>query len=148
MMKIPRFKFLRRTFPALICLANFSVWALDPSKPPGGNFDLSHWKLTLPDASVSEIQAAQLVAGYTNASFFYTGSDGAMVFWCPVTGGTTSESSYPRSELREELNPPNDDVNWTGYGSNILSAQCKVLQVPSTGKVIIGQIHSVTGKAY
>ncbi len=64
-----------------------------------------------------------------------------MVFWCPVNGGRTSGSSYPRSELRERINPSNDSSNWTGYGTHVLSAQCKVTQVPSTPKIIIGQIH-------
>jgi hypothetical protein len=117
---------------------------LDPARPPGGNFDLSHWKLTLPDANSSEIFPAQLMAGSTN-SFFYTGADGAMVFWCPVTGGTTPGSDYPRCELRELLVPSNENVNWTGYGTHILNAQCKVTQIPSTKKTFIGQIYSLTG---
>jgi len=129
-------------------------WALDPSSPPSGNFDLSHWKLTLPvdssggtNGTAAEIPTAQLVAGYTNADYFYTGADGAMVFWCPVTGATTSGSSYPRTELRELLNPNDDSVNWVGYGTHQMDAQCQMIQVPSTKKVIIGQIHSYTGAA-
>jgi hypothetical protein len=39
-------------------------------------------------------------------------------------------------------------VNWTGYGTHILDAQCKVTQIPSTKKTIVGQIHSFTGNAY
>ncbi len=131
-----------------LCLTVSAAGAtLDPTQPPGGNFDLSHWKLTLPDASASDISAAQLASGYTNSSYFYTGPDGAMVFWCPVNGGVTSDSTYPRCELRELITPPFENVDWTGYGTHNLSAQCKVTQVPSTQKVIIGQIHSFTGKA-
>ena len=74
---------------ATLGLAVVSVPALDPSQPPGGNFDLSHWKLTLPDAGASDIVSAQLESGFNESSFFYTGPDGAMVFWCPVTGGVT-----------------------------------------------------------
>jgi hypothetical protein len=121
--------------------------ALDASQPPGSNFDLSHWSLTLPDAKTTVIRTVALVTGYTDA-YFYTGTDGAMVFWCPVIGGTTSNSSYPRSELLELLSPPDADVNWIGYGTNVLTAQCRVLQQPSSGKVVIGQIHSKTGHAY
>lgn len=131
----------------MLCLPALSALALDPAKPPGGNFDLSRWKLTLPDAGASEFYPAHLTTGFTNF-FFYTGADGAMVFGCPVTGGTTSGSSYPRSELRELLDPNDDNVNWTGYGTHILNAQCKVTQIPSSQKVIIGQIHSFTGNAY
>jgi hypothetical protein len=131
---------------ATLCFAFVPVRALDPAKPPGGNFDLSHWKLTLPDALASEISPALLMAGATNASFF-TGADGAMVFSCPVTGGATSGSGYPRCELREMFDPSDDNVNWPGYGRHVLDARCKVTQIPSSRKTIIGQIHSYTGNA-
>jgi hypothetical protein len=121
--------------------------ALDSFLPPGGNFNLSGWKLTLPDPVATEIPASQLGGGYTNGAFFYTGPDGAMVFWCPVTGGVTSGASYPRSELRELLVATNDNVNWTTRGTHTLEAQCRVLQVPSSKKVIIGQIHAFGGNA-
>lgn len=119
-----------------------AAWGLDPSLPPGGNFDLTHWYLGLPDAGSSSIQPSQLEAGYTS-DWFYTGADGAMVFWAPVNGGTTSGSTYPRSELRELIAGTDNStgINWTVLGSHALAAQCRVLQVPSTGKVIIGQIH-------
>jgi Alginate lyase/Immunoglobulin domain len=152
-----RFSWRRTSFLALagaFLLAGAPAKALDPNQPPGGNFDLSHWYLGLPvDSSggttgnSASIPASQLVAGYTNALYFYTGADGAMVFWAPVTGATTSGSSYPRSELREELDPPSTSSNWFAFGTHYLDAQCKVLQVPSTGKVIIGQIHGFTGAA-
>jgi len=124
-----------------------TVGQLDPARPPSGNFDLSHWKLTLPDADSTEIPAAQLMVGFTN-SFFFTAADGAMVFSCPVAGGTTPGSAYPRCELRELLLPSNEAVNWTGFGTHILNAQCRVMQLPSTRKTIIGQIHSFGGNAY
>jgi len=114
--------------------------ALDPLKPPGQNFNLRNWKLTLPDATATEISASQLNGGYTS-TYFYTGPDGAMTFWAPVTGGTTANSSYPRSELRELISPQNSSSNWLGFGTHILRGQCKVLQAPSTQKLIVGQVH-------
>src|SRR5262245_50376744 len=128
-----------------LCSAVLCVRALDPAKPPGGNFDLSHWKLTLPDALASEVSPILLAAGATNDAFF-TGADGAMVFSCPVTGGTTIGSLYPRCELRELFDPFDDNLNWTGYGTHVLNAHCRVMQLPSTRKTIIGQIHSYIGK--
>lgn len=127
---------------------------LNSNLPPGGNFNLTNWYLGLPvDSSggttgdSASISAAQLTGGYSNALYYYTGPDGAMTFWAPVTGATTPGSSFPRSELREQISPPSNEINWRGYGTHLLNATCKVLQVPDTKKVIIGQIHTKTGDA-
>jgi hypothetical protein len=132
-------------FGAFAACVALRALALDPSLPPSGNFDLSHWYLGLPDANSSSIQPSVLTAGYTS-EYFYTGTDGSMVFWAPVTGGTTSGSTYPRSELRELIAGTDNStgVNWNALGTHVLTAECRVTQVPSTGKVIIGQIHGGT----
>jgi len=137
-------------FLALISLPVDSARALDPARAPGGNFDLSHWYLQLPTSggvltgtagSVDSASGSQLAAGFTNA-YFLTATDGAMAFWVPDDGAKTSGSSHPRSELREELLPGNTGVNWTLYGTHILTATCVVSNVPAdTEKVCIGQIH-------
>jgi hypothetical protein len=124
--------------------------ALNAGLSPGGNFNLSHWYLQLPtsggvltgtNGSVDSASTTQLVAGFTNA-YFYTGPDGAMTFWVPDNGATTSGSSHPRSELREELIPGNANTNWMLTGTHLLTATCVVSNVPSdTGKVCIGQMH-------
>ena len=142
-----------RNCVAILCflLVDNTSRALNPSLPPGGNFDLNHWYLQLPTlngvltgtaaGNVDSASTPQLVAGFTNA-YFYTATDGAMTFWTPDNGATTSGSAHPRSELRELLNTNDTTVNWTLYGQHTLIAQCKVLQVPAdTGKVCIGQIH-------
>src|SRR5581483_1515537 len=149
---------------ALLCAFPLAALALNPSLPPSGNFDLTHWKLTLPvdssggtSGTAVDIPTATLDNGFTattstgyNANYFYTSSaDGAMVFFCPVNGATTSGSSFPRCELREVIDPNNDNTNWDpGVGTHLLDAQCKVTQQPSTGKTIIGQIHGFSGNAY
>jgi PKD repeat protein len=157
-------RFVRLVPTVALCLASVTAWALDPGLPPGSNFDLSHWKLQLPTSgggnltctnltSVDEKTPAQLAAGFTN-DYFYTGSDGAMVFWAPVNGATTGGSYNPRSELRELITPSGSGTagfNWIPYGTHILDAQCKVLEVStapgSQKKVIIGQIHGYSGAA-
>jgi len=120
---------------------------------PGSRFDLSHWKLTLPtsaentyDRHPKEISAAALVGSFKD-NHFYTDSDGAMVFWCPVVGATTEGTQFPRSELREMLQPGNPRNNWSFSGSHEMTACCQILEVPSNPKVVIGQIHSYTGKS-
>jgi Alginate lyase/Immunoglobulin I-set domain len=155
-LRSPQSAVMKNTFLQIgICVAFWSFTltyarALDPSQPPGSNFDLSHWYLQLPTSggvltgtsgSVDSFSTAQLGAGSTNA-YFYTGPDGAMTFWVPDDGAITGGSTHPRSELRELLDPNNSGINWNLYGYHSLTVQCKVLQVPSdTQKVCIGQIH-------
>ena len=121
---------------------------------PTGSFDLSHWKLTLPVSASGtagdhpmEISASQLNAGYTHADYFHLGTNGQMIFWCPVTGSRTENTEYPRTELREVINPADDNVCWAAPGTHVLDARCRVSEVPSSQKVIIGQIHGFSGKA-
>lgn len=116
--------------------------------------DLSHWKLTLPvrasekgEGTPLEIAPSKLIAGYTHADYFRFDSDGTMVFWCPVSGATTENTDYPRTELREMIDPTVDSVCWAAPGTHVLTARCRVSEVPSSQKVIIGQIHGYSGKA-
>ncbi|MGG1554077.1 polysaccharide lyase family 7 protein [Paenibacillus ferrarius] len=139
-----------------------SVGSLDPSKPPSGNFDLSKWKITLPDAS--EVQSSALSSGYTHPDWFYTDSaTGGMVFVSPNIGSTTTNTSYPRSELREMLNSSVDTTslgnNWVtstsststksqaGGVDGTMKATLSVDRVSVSGdtsklgRVVVGQIH-------
>jgi hypothetical protein len=113
-----------------------------PGVPPSKNFDLSVWSLTLPIGSPGNptiISSAQLVAVYTSA-YFFTGSDGAMVFWAPVTGVTTSGSKFPRSELREDKN--GGGYNWSlSAGTSTLTASVAIDTLPPSNKIVVGQIH-------
>lgn len=107
---------------------------------PGSHYDLSHWKLTLPDDEASEVRSEQLEAGYASR-YFHLADNGSMVFIAPAGGGSTRNSDYPRAELREVLDPADDNRNWSGSGLHQLKARCRVLQAPSTEKIIVGQIH-------
>ncbi len=122
--------------------------------PPADHMDLSHWKLTLPvDAAGTaaghplEISAAQLSAGYTHPEYFQRGLDGQLIFWCPVTGARTENTKYARCELREVINPTDDNVCWSAKGTHIMDVSCRVMDVPSGQKVVIGQIHGYSGNA-
>lgn len=124
--------------------------ALDPLSPPSSNFDLTHWKLTLP--SGQEVQPWLLSSGWTQNNVFYTHpTSGGMVFRCPNIAGTTANSNYSRTELREMLDPTvgtkDDANNWTTDMGGKMKARLKVDRVSTTGdsakigRVIIGQIH-------
>jgi hypothetical protein len=112
---------------------------LNPAVPPSSNFDLSTWELDLPTTPTSTETSAALLAGFTDP-YFFTGTDGAMVMWCPLTGGLTANAHYPRSELREVQN--GSAAAWSvAAGTAALAATVAVNEVPPNGTVIVGQIH-------
>jgi len=154
------------TFITLQLLITQDVTAQDPNLPPSGNFDLTRWKITLPDQT--EIKELELSDGFESPDEFYTDpTTGAMVFKCP-NDGETGGSTYPRSELREMLRAGNTSISTTGVGLNnwVFSSSSQSVQDASgavdgkmtatvavdyvsisgesskVGRVIIGQIHA------
>jgi hypothetical protein len=121
---------------------------LDPGTAPSGNFSLSNWKITLPIDAAGGVGGTAIevkgLSGYLHAQYFYTGNDGAMVFYAPVDGATTSGSKYARSELREMNGTAK--AAWSLNQGGVLNATLEVDQVPtrfdgSVGRIVIGQIH-------
>ncbi|GDY25801.1 hypothetical protein AHAT_16910 [Agarivorans sp. Toyoura001] len=147
---------------------------LNPSLPPSGNFDLLDWTLSVPvddngDGKADTIKEQALSSGYQSSEFFYTTTDGGMVFKAPISGAKTSSStSYTRSELREMLRRGDTSHSTKGVGKNnwvfssapssaqnaaggvngVLDATLAVNHVTTSGdsghvgRVIIGQIHA------
>lgn len=113
----------------------------NPGNPPGCNFDLSIWSLQLPigqPGAPTTISNADLEAGFTD-QFFFTGSDGAMVFVDPgVDCVTTPNSNHCRTELRE-VNTDGTNAVWSASGTNTLSATLTVTD--AAGAPVVGQIH-------
>ena len=127
-----------------VCLTAFlfalvPVWALNPSLPPGNNFDLSKWKLQTPFSGTPEIKQPQLATYSSN--IFYTAADGAMVFWVPTAGEPITAGGYPRTELREIISGSGGGWVITNNVVHTLTATCKVLIEPPNQRTIIGQIH-------
>jgi hypothetical protein len=127
-----------------VSLAEMEVWTsgsatcptgtgLDPGKPPGVNFDLSSYRLQTLDGSL-DLKQVDPIGSYSDPYFYTDSSSGAMTFKVPSGAGTTANSHYPRSELR-------DRGTFRMGGTRTLSASMKVLQQPATGQIIIGQIH-------
>ena len=146
---------------------------LDPSKAPSKNFDLSDWYLSIPENNGSgvatSIKEAELNNNYSHSSYFYTATDGGMVFKCPIKGYKTStNTTYTRTELREMLRAGNTSISTSGINLNNwvfasstesnksdaggydgeLTATLAVNYVTTTGdasqvgRVIVGQIHA------
>ena len=155
------------------CPEEDSTSNLDASKSPSENFDLSDWYLSIPTNNGSgvatSIKETELNNNYSNSEYFYTASDGGMVFKCPIDGYKTSTSTtYTRTELREMLRAGDTDISTSGinlnnwvFGSSTssnksaaggydgeLTATLAVNYVTTTGddsqigRVIVGQIHA------
>lgn len=103
--------------------------------------DLSTWNLSIPVGSPpTTIDTPKLLSGFNDQYFQAEGSD--VQFWTPVTGTRTENAIYPRSELRETY-ADGRLRNWTyPEADNFLRATLAVNQVPSSGKIVIGQIHA------
>jgi poly(beta-D-mannuronate) lyase len=89
---------------------------------PAGQYDLSHWKLTLPtdadrDGKVDEVRVAELQE-YTHPDHFRLDDLGRMVFTAPNQGMTTRTSSNTRSELRQMLRGTDTSISTHGPGNN------------------------------
>lgn len=88
--------------------------------------DLNNWKVTLPisnNGKPIEVEPPEIL-DYANNEvlkpFMYNDSiNGALVFYT-YPGATTTNSSYSRTELREQMNPGSNSTNWTfGQGGNM-----------------------------
>lgn len=103
--------------------------------------DLNTWNLSIPEGSPAiTIETPRLAQGFKDQ--YFNAETGVAFFWAPVTGSTTANAIYPRSELRETYS---DGTlrNWLySTADNKLRATLAVNQVPSTGKIVIGQIHT------
>jgi Alginate lyase len=103
---------------------------------PGQHIDLATYKLQTPIAkhdSVEEVTQPAL-HDFVAPFFYFDASTNAMVFNCPDNGAPTRGSHFPRSELR-------DTNEWKFSGQHTLSASLAVTQQPSSGNIIVGQIH-------
>ncbi len=113
---------------------------------PAEILNLASYKQTLPTGkSGSPTEILQPALGsYVSDPYFKTNAtcDG-VVFQAPVNGVTTSNSGYPRSELREMTNNGKDKASWsTTSGTHTMYIDEAITAVPKDKKhVVAGQIH-------
>ncbi|RAV28804.1 polysaccharide lyase family 7 protein [Sinomicrobium soli] len=129
---------------------------------PYADIDLSHWKITLPadldhNGKPDEYQPGDLVNyGYRDIAalspFMYDDTtDVSLVFHTYPAGATTPNSSYPRTELREQMTPGNNYDNWSLTEGGTMKGRLKIDSIsPDTvnskydyHRVIVMQIHGV-----
>ncbi len=87
------------------------------------DIDLSNWKVTLPIGNPTEVKPPEILNYATNETlkpFMYNDSiNGALVFYT-YPGASTTNSSYSRTELREQMDPGSNTTNWTfAQGGNM-----------------------------
>ncbi|MDE3742798.1 polysaccharide lyase family 7 protein [Maribacter polysaccharolyticus] len=116
--------------------------------------DLSHWKVTLPVTNEKgkpyEIEPPEILDFASNEIarpyMYIDSSKGAIVFHAMPTSSKTANTKYTRSELREQMEPGNNNVNWTFEQGGTMKGKLAMDEVTkdSNGKyhrAIIMQIH-------
>jgi len=116
--------------------------------------DLSHWKVTVPIANEEgkpyEVEPPEILNYPTNEAlkpYMYNDSlRGAIVFHAFPSESTTRNTKYSRSELREQMVPGDNNVNWTFKQGGYMKGKLSMKEVTRdvNGKyhrVIIMQIH-------
>lgn len=90
-----------------------------------------------------DISPSALEDGWSEAPYFYVNDAGThVVFWTPMNGGrTSSNTKYPRTELREYRN--GDKASWDGgSGFHSMSYRATVLHLEDDKpEIVIGQMH-------
>lgn len=115
--------------------------------------DLTNWKVTLPipraDGKPIEVEPPEIMNYATNETllpFMYNDStDGALVFYT-YPGSTTNNSSYSRTELREQMSPGSNSVNWTFSEGGTMRGTLSVPEISTESdgdphRTMIMQIH-------
>lgn len=118
------------------------------------DIDLSHWKVTLPVTNEKgkpyEIEPPEIEDFASNEiakPYMYIDSTkGAIVFHAMPTESKTKNTKYTRSELREQMVPGENNVNWTFKDGAYMKGKLAMDEVSrdDNGKyhrVIIMQIH-------
>ena len=114
------------------------------------HIELSTWKVTLPVGNPTEIHPPEILDYSKNdllKDFMYNDStDGSLVFYTYPGGATTTNSSYPRTELRELMDGGNGTVNWTFAEGGRMKGTLSVPEISNDAsgnphRTIIMQIH-------
>lgn len=113
------------------------------------DIDLTHWKVTLPIGNPTSVRPPEILNYATNAvlkPYMYNDSiEGALVFYTKP-GSSTANSSYSRTELREQMISGSDYTNWTFKQGGKIKGRLRMDEISSdsSGKLhrtIVMQIH-------
>lgn len=113
------------------------------------DIDLQNWKVTLPIGNPTEVEPPEILDYASNATllpFMYNDSTDASLVFYTYPGASTTNSSYSRTELREQMVPGSNSTNWTFAQGARMRGTLKVddISTDSDGdphRTIIMQIH-------
>ena len=108
---------------------------------PSDVLDLSNWKLTLPINIAKEILQPELKTTKIEPYFTLNTEKTAVQFRAPCGGDTTSNSSYPRSELREMNGSSKASWSTTSGKHTLVTKQAITSFPPIKPQVVCAQIH-------
>ena len=113
------------------------------------SIDLSNWKVTLPIGNPSEVEPPEIL-NYANIDilqeFMYDdNTDSSLVFYT-YPGASTANSSYSRTELREQIVPGSNSTNWTFAEGGRMKGTLALTEISTESngtphQTIIMQIH-------
>ncbi|NJB82881.1 polysaccharide lyase family 7 protein [Wenyingzhuangia aestuarii] len=116
--------------------------------------DLSHWSVTTPELNhkgrATNVEPPEILKYATDKRlipYMYNDSiKGGLVFYAYPSNATTANTKYSRSELREQMVPGNNNVNWTFKQGARMKGELEIEDISKDSegkyhKVIIMQIH-------
>ncbi|MDX2056035.1 MAG: polysaccharide lyase family 7 protein [Polyangiaceae bacterium] len=124
-------------------------FSVDAPRFPSELLDLSNWKITLPVAADDnaskplEIKQPELATYSIEPHFHLNPARNGVIFRAHAGGTTTSNSGYPRSELREMANAGTSNASWsTSSGTHTLLVREAFMHLPEVKPHAVGaQIH-------
>lgn len=121
----------------IICVSISNIFA---QKPADLMENCKQWKITYPTGN----EEKSLCDEPNNEYFYLNNSGDAIVFYAPIRddNGTTTNSSYIRSELRERVADGSADIYWTTEGSHLLYVKQAITHLPiNKSHLVATQIH-------
>ncbi len=111
--------------------------------------DLSNWKVTLPIGRPTEVEPPEILTYQSNAviqPYMYDDVEERAVVFYTKPGSTTQNSSYSRTELREQMVPGSNNTNWTFEQGGRMRGTLRLDEISEKpngdfDRIIVMQIH-------
>lgn len=113
------------------------------------DIDLSNWKVTLPIGNPSEVEPPEILEYYDIDElkpYMYDDLEDLSIVFYTEPGSSTNNSSYSRTELREQMTPGSNNTNWTFAQGGKMTGSLKVSDISTEAngdlhRTIVMQIH-------